>query len=240
MLEKLFKKKHLFAIMVKYDRRELMKKVLLLVTIVFLLTGCMNIKKSSYDDIVNDAIKSNRLVFKNKTSSGYSYYLPKGLIIEEDNKSNVVLKNEKYRLYLYLDLISYYNKIKEEYTINDQAVYSTKIQNGDKFGYLEINLKENDKYLIEIMYNYAKIEVIVGASDIKETLSYALSVISTIEYKDSIIENMIGEDILNYNENEFNIFETAKNENSLIEYDDNNTTNENTIDVPDTDLINKR
>lgn len=215
-----------------------MKKVILLILMAFLLTGCMNINKSSYDEIINYALNNEKITFKNKTSQGYSYYLPKGISIQEENKNNVVLKNEKYIFYLYLDLISYYNKIKEEYHINKTAYYSSKIINGNQFGYLEINLKANNKYLIEIMYNYAKIEVIVDENDIKETLSYAMAILSSITYKDTIIENMIGEDILNYNEIEFNIFETAQNESNLIEYDETNTANDNTNDVPDPDLIN--
>lgn len=37
-----------------------------------------------------------------------------------------------------------------------------------KFGYVEVNLLKNDKYLVEIMYNYAKIEVIVDKSNLNE------------------------------------------------------------------------
>jgi hypothetical protein len=49
---------------------------------------------------------------------------------------------------------------------------------------------------------------------------------------------MIGEDILNYNEVEFNIFETAKNESNLIEYDEDTEDVEEQEELPDTDLIN--
>ncbi len=88
------------------------------------------------------------------------------------------------------------------------------------------------------MYNYAKIEVIVNNKDIKEVLSYAISLLSSISYNDKIIENMIGADILNYNENEYNIFETVGSDNSLIQRGNESTTTSNQNDVPDTDLIN--
>ena len=67
-------------------------------------------------------------------------------------------------------------------------------------------------------------------------LSYAISLLSSISYNDKIIENMIGEDILNYNENEYNIFETASyDNNSLTRYNDEDAS---INDIPDTDLIN--
>lgn len=215
-----------------------MKKVLLLLMLAFLLSGCKNINQSSYEEIIASGLYDQKVTFKNKTSQGYSYYLPKGLIAIEDVNNNLTLKSEKYNLYLYVDLISYYNKKEDTYKENNTSYYSKRITKDDKFGYLEINLRENDKYLIEIMYNYAKIEVIVNNKDIKEVLSYAISLLSSISYNDKIIENMIGADILNYNENEYNIFETVGNDNSLIQRRNDSTTSPNQSDVPDTDLIN--
>lgn len=215
-----------------------MKKVLLLLMLAFLLSGCKNINQSSYEEIIASGLYDQKVTFKNKTSQGYSYYLPKGLIPIEDVNNNLTLKSEKYNLYLYVDLISYYNKKEDTYKENNTSYYSKRITKDDKFGYLEINLRENDKYLIEIMYNYAKIEVIVNNKDIKEVLSYAISLLSSISYNDKIIENMIGADILNYNENEYNIFETVGNDNSLIQRGNESTTTPNQNDVPDTDLIN--
>lgn len=216
-----------------------MKKVILLITITFFLTGCVNIKNSSYEQIIAYALKNENIDLNNKSGNGYSYYLPTGLKIIKNNKNNTVFQNEKYRLYMYVDVISYYNKRIEGYTKNTNAYYSSSIENGEKFGYLEINLQSNKKYLVEIMYNYAKIEVIVDECDIKDMVSYALAILSSISYNDTVLENMIGEDILNYSEVEFNIFETAKNESNLIEYDENSSTSEEVEeDVPDTDLIN--
>ena len=214
-----------------------MKKIVILIFISCFLYGCHDINKGSYEEIINFSLKNEAYKLKNHTSEGYSYYLPKGLKIKEDNKTNLVIQKDKNYYYLYLDLISYHNKIKEEYKIQDDSFYSQTIKNGDKFGYLEINLKEKNKYLIEIMYNYAKIEVIVNNRDIKEMLSYAISLLNSISYNDKIIENMIGEDILNYNENEYNIFETVSSGSNLIMYDEDANNNKNN-EVPDTDLIN--
>ena len=215
-----------------------MKKIVLLLMVTFFLCGCSYVNKSSYDAIIKNALSDTTISYTNKTSQGYSYYLPIGLSVLKDNIGNIELKKDKYTLYLYLDLISYYNKVEEEYTIQKEAFYSTKIENGDKFGYLEINFLQNKKYLIEIMYNYAKIEVIVDNRDINEMLSFAMALLSSISYNDTIIASMIGNDTLNASEIEFNIFETAKNESNLIQYDGNSSSSENTNDLPDMDLIN--
>ena len=214
-----------------------MKKIMLLIGITFFLTGCVNIENSSFDQIINNALKNN-VELKNKSENGYTYYLPAGIKLVENKQSNLVFETNKYRMYMYVDLISYNHKIKETYKENTTSYYSTGILKGEKFGYLEINLLDTQKYLVEIMYNYAKIEVIVDKCDMKNIVSYAMSILSSITYNDTIIESMIGEDILNYNETEFNIFETANNESNIIEYDENSSENEVDDDVPDTDLIN--
>ncbi len=215
-----------------------MKKVILLITITFFLTGCVNINNSSYEEIINYALNNENIKLKSKSTNGYSYYLPRGLKLIENTKNNVIFKNDKYRLYMYVDIISYYNKRKETYKENNQSLFSKSIEKNEKFGYLEINLQEDNEYLVEIMYNYAKIEVIVDECDLKDMVSKALAILSTISYNDKILENMIGEDILNYSEVEFNIFETVKNDSNIIEYDENSGNSENNEDVPDTDLIN--
>ncbi len=212
-----------------------MKKIILLIIISFFLTGCLNTDKSTYEEIINNAFQ-NETKIQNKSLYGYNYYLPIGLNVIENKKNNIVFGNEKVKMYMYIDVISYLNHRQESYKVND-AYVSIPIKNNDKFGYLEINIQENEKYLVEIMYNYAKIEVIVDECDIKENVSYALAILSSISYNDTVLENMIGDDILNYNEVEFDIFKTAKSDSNIIEYDENSSSSEEDI-VPDTDLIN--
>ncbi len=214
-----------------------MKKIVLLLVLMLGLTGCVNVHKQSYEQLINNALQNTDKTLKNHSSNGYSYYLPLGIKLNETQKSNVVFSNNKYRMYMYIDAISYMNHYKEVYTKN-HAYVSIPIENGDKFGYLEINALKNKKYLVEIMYNYAKIEVIVDECDLKDMVSYALSIVSSITYNDTILENMIGENILNYNEVEFNIFETAESDSNLIEYDEDSSEVEIEDNVPDTDLIN--
>ncbi len=214
-----------------------MKKIILLILITFFLTGCINIENSDYNMLIDQAL-SNKNSTPNKSYKGYSYYLPVGVRIDQTNSNNIIFKYKDYRLYMYVDLISYYYKKVETYTKN-QAYVSIPIKNEDKFGYLEVNNIEKEKYLVEIMYNYAKIEVIVDKCDIKEVVSYAMSLLHSISYNDTMIKTMVEKNILNYNEVEFNIFETAKSDSNIIEYDeDASMDNQNEQNIPDTDLIN--
>jgi len=212
-----------------------MKKFLILVCTLFLLTGCVDIKKKSVEDIIKGSLAS-RVDTTNVNRKGYRYYLPRGLKVINSNDYNEVFKDSKYKYYLYVDVISYFDKIHEEYKITDKAFLSSKIQNGDKLGYLEINEYENEKYLIEIMYNYAKIEVMVDKEDINKVIAHAICILSSITYNDSVIANLMGEDVLNFMEEEFNIFETVSSDSNYLKYEEEYKYEEE--DIPDTDLIN--
>jgi hypothetical protein len=86
------------------------------------------------------------------------------------------------------------------------------------------------------MYNYAKIEVIVDESGIKEAVSNAMIILSSVKYNNEIIENIIGDNILQFKETDFNIFETKKTESNFLEVESNNIYVDNTTKDPD--LIN--
>lgn len=216
-----------------------MKKrfILLLIFISIILTGCVSVQEMSLEEVINTGTDRKISVY-NKYRKGYKYNLPKGLDVVDSTEYNEIIMSKNYKYYLYVDAVSYYNKVIETYEISDESYVSRQISYEDKYGYLEINDLDKDKYFIEIMYNYAKIEVIVDNKDVKTVLSYAISILSSISYNETIIANMIGDDTLNYSELEFNIFETAKNDSNLIQYDENNTNSEQKNDIPDMDLIN--
>ena len=88
---------------------------------------------------------------------------------------------------------------------------SKKLENKDKFGYLEIN-KVNDKYYIEMMYNYAKVEAYVPKYELVDSVSTISYILSSIKYNDNVIESMLGESKYDLGDNEtYNIFKTKKN-----------------------------
>ena len=212
-----------------------MKRLFILCSLLFILCGCTKISNDNINTILNETIKNDNKKY-NEYRVGYKYYLPSGINIEKNNDFNVVFNKNNNKYYMYVDAVSYYYNVKKEYQINNNAFLSMPINNEDKYGYLEI-IEKNSKYLIEIMYNYAKIEVIVKQDELSDAITYSLLILSSIKYNDDIIKSMLEEDVLNYSEESFNIFDTNTSESNflkVIEEFDNYKEDE----VPDYDLIN--
>ena len=211
-----------------------MKKILIIICLLF-ITGCSDVRKLSYDDIINNiATRANK---DNVYRTGYSYYLPRGMRVSDSTLYNESITDARYKYYLYVDIVSYYKKVTKDYTINSNALVSKKLEYDGKFGYVEVNLLKNDKYLVEIMYNYAKIEVIVDKSNLNEAMLSIINILKSVEYNDSIIANLMGDDILNFSEEEFNIFNTKGSESNYLTVDKDASKEEDTK-IPDPDLIN--
>ena len=205
-----------------------MKKIFLLGILVMLLTGCTSIENSSINSIIKDTLNS-KVTTKNISRNGYSYYLPRGLSINNSTLFNEVLKDEKYTYYLYVDIVSYNNRTNFTYNINNNAYYSEFINYNDNKGYIEINNYKNEQYLIEIMYNYAKIEVVALEKDINKCVSYAMVILTSINYHDDIIKNYLISNSLKKEEENFNIFEIIGSDNYL-EFKDVTESNEENKD----------
>ena len=212
-----------------------MKKVLLIIGLIFLITGCTNVNDLTYEEIIqNFGTNSSRT---NTYRTGYRYYLPRGMQVNDSTLFNEILEDGRNTYYLYVDAVSYINQVEYKYEVNSDSLYSTAISNGDKFGYVEINLRENDKYLVEIMYNYAKIEVIVDEDSINEVMLSAISILKSIVYNNNVITNLLEDNVLNFAEEEFDIFNNINSDDDYIQVgeDEFNPTEE---EIPDTDLLN--
>ena len=192
------------------------KKLVGLLLIIFFSCGCTSIESQSYEDII-DSTLSNTIRTTNITRAGYKYYLPQGMRLIEYEGSNEIISHNNDTYYLYVDYVSYYNKVVEEYEEKTDVVYSKALKNGDSFGYIEIKNTSNDKYFIEIMYNYANIEVIVDEEEANVAIAYATSILSSIQYQDTVLEGLMGDDALSANEVEHNIFESADTESEYLE-----------------------
>ena len=218
-----------------------MKKVIILLLTCFLLTGCTvtRIDNLEIGDLVS-AILSQNITLENTNASGYDYYTPKGVSILNTTDNNVEFIDKignKY--YLYVDVVSYYHKVESEYPVCDNCFYSSALSYNDKTGYLEIN-EINDKYFIEMMFHYAKVETYIEKDSLKEVLSSISTILGSINYKDANLNTLIGENMLNYNELTFDIFKpkrTTGNFSDYIEvYDkyedvDNELPDEDSIDI---------
>lgn len=212
-----------------------MKKIVLVLIMILLLTGCTSVQKMSLEEIIDKNLNSN-LTLSSEHRSGYKYYLPKGLRITNQNDYNERIKSGDYTYYFFVDLTSYYNKVIEKFESRDDVYYSEAIDFKDKYGYLEVKLIKDNKYLIEIMYNYAKIEVIVRKSDINVTVANAISILSSIDYNDTMVEKIIGEELSSFSELEYNIFKTT-HESNYLELVEKDVYEEPSDVIHDTDLI---
>ena len=210
-----------------------MKKLFLLGFVLIFLSGCTSIENSSIGGILSDSINS-RVDTTNVNRNGYRYYLPKGLFIKSSKEFNEIISDQKYLYYLYVDIVSYDSEVGFSYMVNQDAYYSANLVNQNKNGFIEINNYDNDQYLIEIMYNYAKIEVVAYERDIKKVVAYAMSILTSITYNNSVIENYLGDDIFESSEEKYDIFEIVGSDNYLQFTEDIEETDE----IRDPDYVN--
>ena len=102
------------------------KKIISIFIIILLTTGCTTIESNSYDEILTNT--TNTLVnTTNINRVGYKYYLPKGMRLLSYEGSNEIISHGENIYYLYVDYVSYYNKIPSSYTESKTAVYSKNI-----------------------------------------------------------------------------------------------------------------
>ncbi len=214
-----------------------MRRLVLLISILMVTSACTNLKNIDYKDNINDTIianKNNKIY--NHIGNGYKYYLPKYMNIKNVINYNEKINSNDYTYYLYVDIVSYFNK--KDINLEKKCDTSYKFNNGNLNGYLCIN-NINNEYLVEIVYNYAKIEVKVEKNDLNEAINNSIIILSTIKYDDDLIEHLIGKDKIDNSEETLNIFGDNKgNEDfiDVIEEYDNYDEKEN--DIPDFDVIN--
>ena len=213
-----------------------MKKVLVLFLFMCLiLCGCTTLQEMSIEDVINQGTHRKISIY-NKYRKGYKYNVPRGLYVSNNTDYNEIINSFDYKYYLYVDAVSYYNKVIEKYEVNDKAYISMQISYEDKYGYLEVNKLLSGKYLIEIMYNYAKIEVIVDSVDLKETIANSISILASIDFNDSVLNTLLNEEKSQLGETDFNIFKTnASNNSEYLQAIDKDVYVEDNIH--DTDLI---
>ena len=193
-----------------------MKKILLLIVCLFLVSGCTKIKDITYDEIITSVVTSKYDIV-NTYRTGYKYYIPSGMSSITSKDYNEIISCANYDYYLYVDVVSYYNRVINEYNIDTSAYYSNAINFEDKYGYIEINKQKNGKYLVEIMYNYAKIEVMVEESDLKVAATNAMIILSSINFNSNILESLVGDNVLEFNDETFNIFQAKKKESNYLD-----------------------
>lgn len=197
-----------------------MKKLGILLFIMLFATGCsvIRIDNQNLEQIINTVLKEENKLY-NQAFEGYKYYVPKGMRVTEKHDYNQILKANSNTYYLYIDVISYYYKSDVNYIIDSSKYLSTKLENDDKKGYIEIEKTKEDEYFVKSVYNYAKIEVYVQQEDLKEAVVNTLTILNSIQYNQSVINSFIGENKLNFTEESFSLFENSDdNDDQFLEY----------------------
>lgn len=197
-----------------------MKKIILVLLSVILLTGCtvVRIDTASIDNTINVVLSKNNELY-NRVGKGYKYYVPRGVTYIDTSELNDKLYSNGNYYYLYIDAISYYHKKKITYQEKKDVYYSRKIQINGKSGYLEIN-RQQDKYLIEFMYNYAKIEALVDKEDVNEIVLNSSYILSTVKFNNNVIKLMLNENYFINKEEKYDIFNTDKKDTTnFLEYE---------------------
>lgn len=216
-----------------------MRKLFVIFSLTLLLSGCslVTINEQSYEEIIKGVLTAE-FKLKNVSSEGYSYYLPKRVLLKKNNSLNSVLYYNHRKMYLYVDVLSYYHKVESDYQESADSYYSLKIDQNGKEGYLEIT-KISTKYFVEFMYHYAKVEAYVEQEDLKKTITQIAYILNSVQYQDSVLGTLIGDQSLDYNEENFNIFKPKREEGSFLDYEEQDRNqgedvkNEDRLDVED-------
>lgn len=197
-----------------------MKKILVILSLAFLVSGCsmVTIEEQSFDEILHSVIQED-FQLENVSLEGYSYYLPKGVLLKRSSSLNSELYYNHRKMYLYVDVYSYYHKVDFTYEVNPDSYYSQAIDLYGKKGYLEIT-QISTNYFVEFMYNYAKIEAYVDEEDLKKTVTQMAYILNSVDFKDTILDTLIGENELDYNEENFNIFKPTREEGDFLDYEE--------------------
>ena len=77
-------------------------------------------------------------------------------------------------------------------------------------------------YLIEFVYNYAKIETLVPEEDINNAVLNCSYILSTIKYNHNIIKLSLSENFLQNKEETYDVFSSKKedNDDNFLKYED--------------------
>lgn len=183
-----------------------MKKIIICLISLLIFTGCtvVRIDTENIDNIIDVVLSKDNKLY-NRIGKGYEYYVPRGVSYIDTVDLNDRLYSNGYYYYLYIDIISQYNRIDVKYEKNENAYYSRVIDLNDKKGYVEIN-KVDDMYLIEFIYNYAKIETLVNEKDINDVILNSTYILSTIKFNNNVIKLMLDNDYFTNKEEKYDKF----------------------------------
>ena len=100
---------------------------------------------------------------------------------------------------------------------SENSIYYKEIKINDKKGYIDVK-KQDDKYLVEFMYNYARIESLVNKEDINNVILNSSYILSTVKFNNNVIKILLDEDYFKYKEEKFELFDKVEKNENFLEY----------------------
>ena len=192
-----------------------MKKWVSLLLVIFSLslTGCTAVRIDTKDtDNIVDVVLSKDNKLYNHIGKGYKYYIPRGMTYIDTNEFNDKIYSDGKYYYLYIDAISYYHQKEIKKEKSENSIYYN-----DKKGYIDVK-KQDDKYLVEFMYNYARIESLVNKEDINNVILNSSYILSTVKFNNNVIKILLDEDYFKYKEEKFELFDKVEKNENFLEY----------------------
>ncbi len=193
-----------------------MKKIFALLALVLVVTGCTVQELDDNLERVIDTTLADEAKLSNQNFDGYQYYLPREVSLVDKMDYNTVLMYKNNKMYLYVDIISYFHKKTETYEVDDDLYFSKILNYNGKKGYINID-KQEDKYYIEIEYNYGRIEAYSNEENLNNTVLNALYILKTLKYNDIVINSLIGENKIEYQEEKYTLFESDAADNNYLD-----------------------
>ena len=194
-----------------------MKKLYIFVLLLVLTTGCTRIDNNNdYKSLVDSNLTEKKYKV-NTATTGYKFYLPKGVRLEKSLNFNQVFDLLDTKMYMYVDIVSYYYKNKTNNT-SDKTKYNYYFENiENKNGYLGIN-EEDNKYFVKIVIDYASIEAYTTKNNLQALISYATLILNNVDYNDKLIEKYINDEKISSNDILYNIEKPENSESKFNQY----------------------
>ncbi len=217
-----------------------MKKIGCLLVLLIFISGCsvQRVQYTSYIDTIYQVLEEN-ITLHNVSLEGYYYYLPKGASLLEKSETNSIILYQGTKFYLYVDVVSYFHRTDNTFDIQEDSYYAKEINYDDKYGYLKIT-KFNGYYFVEYMYHYAKIEAYVEEEKIHDAIYQMSVILSSVHYHDKILESLIGSNVINYKEENFEILapkDSVSSSEGYLDYDYDQTYEGYDGEIKDEDSI---
>lgn len=208
-----------------------MKKLIVTLLVLFLATGCVNVNKSSIDEIISTAVNS-KYNLTNEFSKGYKYYLPRELNTKKQNNFNEIISSKNHDYYLYVDLVSYVNKIPNAYQEDKSKFISKIFKKGEIEGIINVDCNELE-CISTMNYNYATIQSKFTLKDINEVIDNSIIIASSIKYNDFIIKEILESTKFSSPEEQIVIFEQKQSDLGILDIIDDDDLEEDKDYDPD-------